>query len=76
MKGFRRVCSEFIALPRRYHGLAVACGIWLLWMIVGFWRMLLLVVLAAIGYIVGRILEENQSWRRLLDKLLSDKFTE
>lgn len=73
MNWIRRVFSDFVALPRRYHGLTAACGFWLLWMIVGFWRTLLLVVLAAIGYVVGRIMEENQSWRKLLDKLLSDR---
>lgn len=76
MNGFRRALAQFVRLPRRYHGLIIGCLFWLFWMLFGFWRTLLLLVLAAIGYVVGRILEENQSWRQLLDKLLAERFTE
>lgn len=76
MNALRRVLLTFIGLPRRYHGLLIGCLFWLFWMICGFWRTLLLLVLAAVGYIVGRILEEHQSWRSLLEKLLSERFTE
>lgn len=76
MSAFRRALSAFTQMPRRYHGLIIGVLFWIIWMAFGFWRTLLLLVLAAVGYIVGRILEENQSWRVLLDKLLSDRYTE
>ncbi|KRW91973.1 hypothetical protein SD51_05595 [Alicyclobacillus tengchongensis] len=76
MNALRRAISAFRAWPRRYHGLLLGVVLWILWLLFGFWRTLLLAVLAAIGYMVGRVLEENQTWRELLDKLLSDRYTE
>ncbi|GEO25785.1 hypothetical protein AAC03nite_15700 [Alicyclobacillus acidoterrestris] len=76
MNWLRHAFGWFIGLPRRYHGVMVGCLFWLFWMVFGFWRTLLLLVLAGVGYVVGRILEENQSWRAILDKLLSERFTE
>lgn len=76
MSWLRRALLVFVNLPRRYHGLMVGCAFWLFWMIFGFWRTLLLLVLGTVGYIVGRVLEANQSWREVLEKLLSERFTE
>ncbi|GMA55848.1 small integral membrane protein DUF2273 [Alicyclobacillus sacchari] len=76
MSALRRAIAAFLAWPRRYHGLLAGVVLWALWLLVGFWRTLLLAVLAATGYTIGRVLEENQSWRELLDKLLSDRYTE
>ncbi|WAH39006.1 DUF2273 domain-containing protein [Alicyclobacillus dauci] len=76
MSLLRRALLKFSLLPRRYHGMIIGAVFWLFWMLFGFWRTLLLLVLAGIGYVVGRILEENQSWRDLLDKLLAERFTE
>ncbi len=76
MTALRRALAAFLAWPRRYHGLLAGALLWGCWMLFGFWRTLLLAVLATVGYIVGRILEENQSWRALVDKLLSDRYTE
>jgi uncharacterized membrane protein len=45
-------------------------------MIFGFWSVVLLAFLAAIGFFVGRVSEERKSWREILDKLLSDRYME
>lgn len=63
-------------VKRRWLGLAIGCLVWLLWMCFGFWAMILLIVLAGVGFVVGRILEENDSWRDVVDKLLSERFME
>ncbi|MDP9728739.1 DUF2273 domain-containing protein [Alicyclobacillus tolerans] len=63
-------------MQRRWLGFWAGCLLWFLWMIFGFWSMILLLVLAALGFAVGRILEERQSWRKILDKLLSDRYME
>lgn len=76
MTWMRRALDTLLQMPRRYQGLLSGIILWILWMAFGFWRTLLLLVLAVIGYIVGRVLEENQSWRVLLDKLLRDRYTE
>ena len=76
MNRLGRAWLWFRSRPRRYHGVAAGISFWILWMIFGFWRVLLLFVLAAIGYAGGRVWEENQSWRRILERLLTDRYTE
>jgi len=76
MNGLRRAWLWFRSCPRRYHGFAAGILFWILWMIFGFWRVLLLFVLAVVGYAGGRVWEENQSWRRILERLLTDRYTE
>ncbi|MBF8378709.1 DUF2273 domain-containing protein [Alicyclobacillus mali] len=76
MNGLERAWQWFIGRPRRYHGLAAGVLFWILWMIFGFWRVLLLFVLAGVGYAGGRAWEEQQSWRRILERLLTDRYTE
>ncbi|SIS63053.1 DUF2273 domain-containing protein [Alicyclobacillus vulcanalis] len=76
MNGLWKAWAWFSSLPHRYHGLAAAVLFWILWMIFGFWRVLLLAVLAAAGYALGRVWEEQQSWRRVLERLLTDRTTE
>jgi uncharacterized membrane protein len=66
--------QRILSLKRRWLGMGIGCALWLLLMIVGFWATLLLVVLAAIGYFVGRIMEENQSWRDVVTKLLAERY--
>lgn len=76
MTALRRAWDAFLAWPKRYHGLLVGGAFWLCWMLFGFWRTLLLLILIVIGYVVGRVFEVNQSWRELIEKLLSDRYTE
>lgn len=65
---------RLMTLRRRWQGLLAGCVLWLAWMLVGLWATFLLVLLAAIGYAVGRILEEHQSWKDIVEKLLSERF--
>ncbi|WP_245629577.1 DUF2273 domain-containing protein [Alicyclobacillus sendaiensis] len=73
MNRLERAWHWFQGRPRRYQGVAAGILFWILWMIFGFWRALLLLVFAALGYAGGRVWEEDQSWRRILERLLTDR---
>jgi uncharacterized membrane protein len=74
MTRLRAVYTWWTNLRRRWQGFILGCLLWLFWMIFGFWWTILLLVLAVIGFVVGRVLEEHQSWKDVLDKLLSERF--
>jgi uncharacterized membrane protein len=74
MERWQTVWTAFLRLKHRWHGLMVGCLVWLIWMVFGFWATLLLVVLGGVGFILGRIMEENQSWKEIIDKLLSERY--
>jgi uncharacterized membrane protein len=72
----REWLQKLWTVRRRWLGLGAGCLLWILWMIFGFWSVVLLAFLAAIGFFVGRVSEERKSWREILDKLLSDRYME
>lgn len=74
MKWISSLTMRILAMPRRWLGLLAGCVLWLAWMIFGFWQTILLIVLAAIGYLVGRVLEERNSWKDIVEKLLSEHY--
>jgi uncharacterized membrane protein len=76
MNWIRQSLLHILGLKRRWLGLIVGCLFWLAWMICGFWATILLLFLAAVGFAVGRVLEERQSWKDILNKLLSERFGE
>lgn len=76
MNWFKEVILHVLTLKRRWLGLICGCLLWVLWMVFGFWATLLLFVLAAIGFVVGRIMEEHKSWKDILEKILSERFME
>lgn len=74
MSRLRALYAWWTNLRRRWQGLLIGCMLWLFWLIFGLWWSILLVVLAVIGFVIGRIFEEHQSWKDVLDKLLSERF--
>ncbi|MBX5436306.1 MAG: DUF2273 domain-containing protein [Alicyclobacillaceae bacterium] len=76
MSWLRSVLLQVLTMRRRWQGLLAGCAVWLLWMIVGFWATLLLFVLAAIGFVVGAVLETPGAWKAWVEKLLSQRFGE
>lgn len=62
------------SLRRRWLGLIAGSLLWLLFMVFGFWATILLFVLAAVGFIVGRVLEEHQSWKDIISKLIAERY--
>jgi len=76
MNGLRTIVHAILSLKWRWLGLLVGVAVWMAWMLFGLWATLLLVILAGLGFTIGRIFEENQSWKNIVDKLLSDRFGE
>ncbi|MBX6352928.1 MAG: DUF2273 domain-containing protein [Thermoflavifilum sp.] len=74
MEHLEAAWRAFRQLKRRWHGLIAGCLLWLIWMVFGFWATLLLIILGGVGFVVGRIMEENESWKDVIDKLLSERF--
>lgn len=61
----------FATLPHRYHGLMLGIAVWIVWMIVGFWRMVLLAVLITLFYWFGRIWEQERFVAGIAVRLLA-----
>ncbi|MCL6627517.1 hypothetical protein [Alicyclobacillus shizuokensis] len=76
MDWIRGALVWLLSQKRRWHGLMAGCLLWVLWMLFGFWAVLGLVILAAAGYMAGRVMEERQSWKEIVDKLLSERYGE
>lgn len=72
----RSISLGALHLRRRWQGLVAGVILWLAWMIFGFWSTLLLLILMAVGFFVGRVLEESRDWREVVDKLLKDRFND
>lgn len=66
------VGRRLLLMRRRWLGLLAGCVFWLAWMIFGFLDTILLIVLAAIGFAVGRILEERSTWQKVVERLLTE----
>ncbi|MCL6593121.1 MAG: DUF2273 domain-containing protein [Alicyclobacillus sp.] len=74
MNGWRDRLDKLLRLKRRWHGMMAGCLLWVVWMCFGFWATLGLLVLAGAGYAAGRVFEEHESWRDVVNKLLSERF--
>lgn len=74
MSWIRQAILNILNLKRRWLGLIVGCLLWLAWMLFGFWSTILLVVLAVAGFAVGRVMEAHQSWKDVVEKLLSEHY--
>ena len=66
MKEFLRACEP-------YMGRIVCCALGLLtaiiWMLIGFWRTLLLVLLALVGYVIGLSIDDKEKFSDLISKV-------
>jgi uncharacterized membrane protein len=76
MSWMRQSLLHILGLKRRWLGLIVGCLFWLAWMVFGFWATLLLLFLAAVGFAIGMVMEEHQSWKDVLNKLISERYGE
>lgn len=74
MNWLRSAVVSILSLRRRWLGMLAGVVVWFIWMLFGLWATILLVVLAGLGFVVGRVLEEHESWKNIVDKLLSDRF--
>lgn len=74
MEWLRDMLSVLVQMKRRWIGLIVGCLFWLIWMVFGFWATILFVVLGGLGFFLGRLSEEKQSWKDVVEKLLAERF--
>jgi uncharacterized membrane protein len=74
MNRVREAWAWFRSLKRRWHGLLAGCVLWAVWMAFGFWATVLLLILGGGGFAAGRVLEQHESWRDVVEKLLSERF--
>jgi len=65
-----------VNIRKRWLGMWAGVVIWLIWMIFGFWATILLVVLATIGFVIGRIFEANDSWKEIVQRLISERYND
>ncbi|QQE81301.1 DUF2273 domain-containing protein [Alicyclobacillus sp. SO9] len=70
----QRMLTNMMQMKRRWLGMWAGVVIWILWMIFGFWAIILLLILGAVGFVIGRVLEENQSWKQVVERLLSERY--
>ncbi|MBO8163134.1 MAG: DUF2273 domain-containing protein [Brevibacillus sp.] len=56
--------------------LGVIAGLFfgIIYLLVGFWDTLVMIVLVATGYYIGRKLDQKEDLRELLDRILPGKF--
>jgi uncharacterized membrane protein len=66
MKNFLQMCTP-------YAGriictiLGIICAI--IWLLIGFWRMLLLAILAALGYLLGLAIDDKEKFAAIIRKI-------
>lgn len=63
--------TRILSLQKRWLGVVVAVLVWLIWMVFGFWALILLIVLGAVGYSIGFAMERGITLRDVLAKILS-----
>ncbi len=76
MDWLRGIFLRMIQLKRRWIGLLAGLLAWVVWVWLGFWHTLLLIILAGVGYGVGRVLEERRNWKDMIEKILSEHYSE
>ncbi|MCL6516199.1 DUF2273 domain-containing protein [Alicyclobacillus sp.] len=74
MTALREAWAWFRSLRRRWHGALAGVVLWAVWMAFGFWATILLVILCGGGFLAGRVLEQHESWRDVVEKLLAERF--
>ena len=66
MKEFLRACVPYLG---RIVGCCLGIVAAVLWMLLGFWRTLLLALLALGGYFIGLSIDNREKFRSILNKI-------
>lgn len=74
MTWVRFVLVRLATLQGRWLGLIIACVLWLLWMVFGFWATLLLFIMAGLGFVIGWISETKGGWKQLFQQLIETRY--
>ncbi len=68
-----KTIERLTSLPRRWHGAAAGLAAGLLWVWLGFWWLMLIVLLTAIGYFVGMWQEGDERLDEFIRRLGPDR---
>ena len=65
--------KEFLKSCEPYRGRIAGCAVGILaaiiWMLIGFWRTLLLVILALVGFGIGLAIDDKEKFRALISRI-------
>lgn len=74
MKQFwERILSILMSLRGRSIGVGVGAILGLLYLFVGFWKVIIVLGFVVLGYAVGTVWERNEDWRDVMDRILPPK---
>ncbi|MDB5084325.1 MAG: hypothetical protein JWN30_1211 [Bacilli bacterium] len=70
---WERVLNVAAGLRGRSFGVLVGVILGLLYLVFGFWKVIIFAGFVAFGYYLGRIWEGNEDWRDVVERILPPK---
>ncbi|MBL0388134.1 DUF2273 domain-containing protein [Tumebacillus sp. ITR2] len=67
---------QFLLANKRFLGLAVGFVFGLLYLIFGFLQTIAFALFLVIGYFVGKMFDDREDWRDVLDRIMPPKYRE
>lgn len=67
---------KFLVENKRFLGLAIGFVFGVLYLIVGFLQTVAFALFLVVGYFVGRMLDDREDWRDVLDRIMPPKYRE
>jgi hypothetical protein len=68
--------ARFLLENKRFLGLAAGFVFGLLYLIVGFLQTVAFGLFLAVGYFAGKMLDDREDWRDVLDRIVPPKYRE
>lgn len=62
-----------LSADRRILGAILGCVLGLIYLLVGFWKTIVFLGFVLLGYTVGRMVENHEDWRDVIERLRSHK---
>lgn len=72
MKYLRMMLSFIESSDRKTVGLLVGLVMGILYLFVGFWKVIVFGFFVGAGYAIGRLLERREDWRDVIDRVWSN----
>lgn len=68
--------AQFLIENKRFLGLAVGLVFGLLYLIFGFLQTVAFGLFLTVGYFVGKMFDDREDWRDVLDRIVPQKYRE